>query len=168
MWFIARKMRLLVTALACAVMVTATAVNAGGKYAGSADIVDVAAGAGSFNTLIAAVQAAGLEETLRGEGPFTVFAPTDDAFAAIPEADLNALLADQEKLRAVLTYHVVPGKMMASQVVESRELGTAQGQSLSVMTDDNGVAVDGARVIQADIVASNGVIHVIDKVVLPD
>jgi len=165
---VAEKIALLAAAFTCVVVLTATTANAGGYRSDTRDIVDVAAGAGSFNTLIAAVQAAGLEETLRGEGPFTVFAPTDEAFAAIPEADLKALLADREKLRAVLTYHVVPGRMMAGDVIGSRELGTAQGQALSVMAGDDGVMIDAARVVQTDIVASNGVIHVIDKVVLPN
>jgi uncharacterized surface protein with fasciclin (FAS1) repeats len=130
------------------------------------DIVAVAQGAGSFDTLVKAIQAAGLVETLQGAGPFTVFAPTDAAFAKIPAADLEALLADKEKLRAVLTYHVVPGKVMAADVVKLDSAKTVQGGSVSIDASD-GVRVDGAKVVQADVPASNGVIHVIDTVILP-
>ena len=129
-------------------------------------IVDVAVQAGSFNTLVQAVQAAGLVETLSGEGPFTVFAPTDEAFAQIPQETLQAVLADKEKLTAILTYHVVPGKLMAADVVRSTQLQTVQGQSITVSTE-GGVRVDNANVIQTDIEADNGVIHVIDKVIMP-
>jgi uncharacterized surface protein with fasciclin (FAS1) repeats len=129
-------------------------------------IVDVAVQAGSFNTLVQAVQAAGLVETLSGEGPFTVFAPTDEAFAQIPQETLQAVLADKEKLTAILTYHVVPGKLMAADVVRSTQLQTVQGQSITVSTE-GGVRVDDANVIQTDIEADNGVIHVIDKVIMP-
>jgi uncharacterized surface protein with fasciclin (FAS1) repeats len=134
--------------------------------AGPGDIVEVAVGAGSFETLVAAVKAAGLVETLQGEGPFTVFAPTDDAFAAIPQADLEALLADKEALTAVLTYHVVPGKVMAADVVELDSATTVQGGTITIDTSD-GVKVDGANVVQTDIETSNGVIHVIDAVLMP-
>jgi uncharacterized surface protein with fasciclin (FAS1) repeats len=130
------------------------------------DLVDTAIAAGSFKTLVAAVQAAGLVETLKGAGPFTIFAPTDEAFARIPKADLDALLADGEALRNVLTYHVVPGKVMASDVVGLNSAKTVQGQSLAIDTKQ-GVKVDGANVVKTDILASNGVIHVIDRVVLP-
>jgi uncharacterized surface protein with fasciclin (FAS1) repeats len=129
-------------------------------------IVDVAVQAGSFNTLVQAVQAAGLVETLSGEGPFTVFAPTDEAFAQIPQETLQAVLADKEKLTAILTYHVVPGKLMAADVVRSTQLQTVQGQSITVSTE-GGVRVDNANVIQTDIEADNGVIHVIDQVIMP-
>jgi uncharacterized surface protein with fasciclin (FAS1) repeats len=129
-------------------------------------IVDVAVQAGKFNTLVQAVQAAGLVETLSGEGPFTVFAPTDEAFAQIPQETLQAVLADKEKLTAILTYHVVPGKLMAADVVRSTQLQTVQGQSITVSTE-GGVRVDDANVIQTDIEADNGVIHVIDKVIMP-
>ncbi len=135
--------------------------------AATADIVDIAVGAGSFTTLVAAVQAAGLVETLKGEGPFTVFAPTDEAFAKIPADDLDALLADQEALTAVLTYHVVPGKVMAADVVELETAETVQGGSVTIDTSD-GVKVDGATVLKTDIEASNGVIHVIDTVLMPN
>jgi len=129
------------------------------------DIVDIAVGAGSFNTLVTAVKAAGLVDTLKGPGPFTVFAPTDEAFAKVPKATLDALLADKVKLTAVLTYHVVPGAVMAKDVAAGK-VKTAQGSELTVTTA-GGVKVDGANVIKTDIVASNGVIHVIDSVVLP-
>ena len=132
----------------------------------SQDIVDVAVSAGSFETLVAAVQAAGLVDTLKGEGPYTVFAPTDEAFAKIPKSDLDALLADREKLVAVLTYHVVPGRVTAKDVMGLRSAKTVQGESISIATKD-GVTVDGASVIQTDIEASNGVIHVIDSVIFP-
>jgi uncharacterized surface protein with fasciclin (FAS1) repeats len=129
-------------------------------------IVDIAVQAGSFNTLVQAVQAAGLVETLSGEGPFTVFAPTDEAFAQIPQDTLQAVLADKEKLTAILTYHVVPGKLMAADVVRSTQLQTVQGQSITVSTE-GGVRVDDANVVQTDIEADNGVIHVIDQVIMP-
>lgn len=129
------------------------------------DIVETAVGAGKFNTLATALQAAGLVETLKGPGPFTVFAPTDEAFAKIPKADLDALLKDKARLSAVLTYHVVPGKVMAKDVTAGK-VKTVQGSELTLGTT-GGVTVDAAKVVQADIAASNGVIHVIDSVVLP-
>ena len=129
------------------------------------NIVEVASGAGSFNTLVTAVKAAGLVDTLSGKGPFTVFAPTDEAFAAIPKDQLEALLADKEALQKVLTYHVVSGKVMAADV-KAGEVPTVQGQSIKVSTD-GGVKVDAANVVKTDISASNGVIHVIDAVILP-
>ena len=131
-----------------------------------ADVVDTAVAAGDFETLVAAVQAAGLVETLKGEGPFTIFAPTDEAFAKLPEGTIEALLADKEKLTAILTYHVVPGRVMASDVVELDSARTVEGQSVSIDTS-SGVMVNDASVVQADIVASNGVIHVIDTVLIP-
>ncbi|MDZ7592367.1 MAG: fasciclin domain-containing protein [Rubrivivax sp.] len=129
------------------------------------DIVDTAVGAGNFKTLAAALQAAGLIDTLKGPGPFTVFAPTDAAFAKIPKADLDALLKDKAKLTAVLTYHVVPGKVMAADV-KAGMVKTVQGGSLTVATM-GGVTVDKAKVTGTDIVADNGVIHVIDSVLMP-
>jgi uncharacterized surface protein with fasciclin (FAS1) repeats len=129
------------------------------------DIVDVAVGAGSFNTLVTAVKAAGLVDTLKGAGPFTVFAPTDEAFAKVPKETLDALLADKDKLTAVLTYHVVPGLVM-SKDVSAGKVKTVQGSELTITTD-GGVKVDDANVVKADIVTTNGVIHVIDAVVLP-
>ncbi len=131
------------------------------------NIVELAVSAGSFNTLVAAVQAAGLVETLSGEGPFTVFAPTDEAFAEIPAEQLNALLADKEALTAVLTYHVVSGKVMASDVVNLTSAKTVNGESVDIKVMDGKVWIDGAQVVTTDIEATNGVIHVINKVILP-
>ena len=129
------------------------------------DVVDTAVAAGSFKTLATALGAAGLVETLKGKGPFTVFAPTDEAFAKIPKADLDALLKDKAKLTAVLTYHVVAGKVMAADV-KAGKVKTVQGSELTITTA-GGVQVDGAKVVKTDIVADNGVIHVIDTVVMP-
>ena len=129
------------------------------------DIVDTAVAAGNFNTLATALTAAGLVETLKGPGPFTVFAPTDAAFAKVPKADLDALLKDKAKLTAVLTYHVVPGKVMAKDV-KAGQVKTVQGSMLTISTT-GGVMVDKAKVTATDIVADNGVIHVIDTVVMP-
>jgi uncharacterized surface protein with fasciclin (FAS1) repeats len=137
------------------------------EMAASGDIVAVAMGAGSFDTLVTALEAAGLVETLQGKGPFTVFAPTDEAFAKIPKSDLDALLADKEKLTAVLTYHVVQGRVMAADVAGLDSAMTVQGQSIDIQTA-GGVTVDGAKVVQTDIMATNGVIHVIDTVILPE
>jgi len=147
--------------LIASALVVATTASAWAK-----DIVDTAVSAGSFTTLVAAVQAAGLVDTLKGPGPFTVFAPTDEAFAQIPKAQLDALLADKEKLTAVLTYHVVPGRVMAADV-RAGEVATVQGSSVTITTE-GGVMVDGAKVVATDVVADNGVIHVIDKVILPN
>lgn len=133
--------------------------------ASAADIVDTAVAAGQFKTLATALTEAGLIDTLKGPGPFTVFAPTDAAFAKIPKADLDALLKDKAKLTAVLTYHVVPGALM-SKDVKAGTVKTVQGSNLTVTTD-GGVAVNNAKVTSADIVADNGVIHVIDTVVMP-
>lgn len=130
------------------------------------DIVGTAVAAGSFNTLVAAVQAAGLEETLKGPGPFTVFAPTDRAFAQIPKDQLEALLADKQALTKVLTYHVVPGEVKAAEVVNLTSAATVEGQSLTIRVGE-AVMVDNATVIKTDIATSNGVIHVIDAVLLP-
>ncbi len=133
------------------------------------DIVDTAVEAGSFTTLVSAVQAAGLEETLRGEGPYTVFAPTDDAFAAVPQETLDALLADpQGALTDVLTYHVVPGKVMSTDLSDGMMVETANGASLEITVNDDGtVMVGDATVVTADIETANGVIHVIDTVLVP-
>ena len=144
--------------------ITALALAACGVQA--KDIVDTAVAAGQFNTLAAALDKAGLVATLKGKGPFTVFAPTDAAFAKVPKADLDALLADKAKLTAVLTYHVVPGNVMAKDVKPGK-VKTVQGSELTLATSGGGVTVDGAQVVKADIVADNGVIHVIDNVVLP-
>lgn len=132
------------------------------------DIVDTAVEAGSFETLVAAVQAAGLVETLKGDGPFTVFAPTDEAFAALPEGTVESLLLPENKdqLTAILTYHVVPGKVMSGDLSDDMMAATVEGSE--VMIDlDNGVMVQDATVVSADIETSNGVIHVIDKVIIP-
>jgi uncharacterized surface protein with fasciclin (FAS1) repeats len=129
------------------------------------DIVDTAVAAGKFNTLATALKEAGLVDTLKGKGPFTVFAPTDEAFAKVPKADLDALLKDKAKLKAVLTYHVVAGKVMAADVKPGK-VKTVQGSSLMVSTA-GGVKVDSANVTATDIIADNGVIHVIDSVIMP-
>ncbi|RBI85607.1 fasciclin domain-containing protein [Rhodosalinus halophilus] len=131
------------------------------------DIVETAVAADNFNTLVTAVEAAGLVETLKGEGPFTVFAPTDEAFAALPEGTLDELLNDIPTLTAILTYHVVPGKVMSSDLSDGMMAETVEGSEVTIGTD-GGVTVDGANVVQADIEASNGVIHVIDSVILPE
>jgi len=131
----------------------------------AADIVDTAKSAGSFNTLVTAVQAAGLVDTLKGPGPFTVFAPTDDAFAKIPKAKLDALLKDKAALTKVLTYHVVPGKVMAADVKPGM-VKTVQGSSFTVKSSGSKVMVDKATVTKTDIAADNGVIHVIDTVIM--
>ena len=132
----------------------------------SMDIVDTAVANGSFTTLVAAVEAAGLVETLKGEGPFTVFAPTDDAFAALPEGTVESLLADPEALAAILTYHVVAGKVMSTDLSDGMTAATVNGAEITIGTE-GGVTVDGANVVIADVEASNGVIHVIDAVILP-
>lgn len=133
------------------------------------DIVDTAIGAGSFNTLVAAVKAADLVDTLKGKGPFTVFAPTDEAFAKLPAGTLDDLLKPENKakLQGILTYHVVSGKVMAADVVNLKNAKTVQGQDLTIAVAGDTVKVDNAKVIQTDIACSNGVIHVIDTVVLP-
>ena len=146
-------------------LISAVALAVASFSAQAADIVDTAVAAGSFKTLAAALQAAGLVETLKGKGPFTVFAPTDEAFAKVPKADLDALLKDKAKLTAVLTYHVVPAKVMAKDV-KAGMVKTVQGSELTLGTA-GGVTVDTAKVTAADIVADNGVIHVIDTVLLP-
>ena len=135
----------------------------------SQDIVDVAIGAGSFKTLVAAVKAAGLVETLKGDGPFTVFAPTDDAFAKLPEGTIESLLKpeNKDKLTNILLYHVVSGEVMAKTAITLDSAKTLQGSSFSINLDGKTLKIDGASVTQADIKASNGVIHVIDSVILP-
>jgi len=131
------------------------------------DIVDTAVEAGSFTTLVTAVEAAGLVDTLKGEGPFTVFAPTDAAFAALPEGALDGLLADIPALTDVLLYHVVSGKVMAADVVNLSSATTVQGSDLTITVEDGAVMINDALVVTADIETSNGVIHVIDAVLLP-
>jgi uncharacterized surface protein with fasciclin (FAS1) repeats len=130
------------------------------------DIVDTAVQAGSFNTLVTAIKAAGLVDTLKGKGPFTVFAPTDEAFAKLPAGTLDGLLKDKAKLADILTYHVVAGKVMASDVVKLTSAKTVEGQNLTIDAH-KGVKVDNANVIKTDILTTNGVIHVIDSVMLP-
>ena len=139
------------------------------QAATAADIVDTAI-AGKFNTLVAAVKAADLVDTLKGPGPFTVFAPTDEAFAKLPEGTLEDLLKPENKakLQSVLTYHVVPGKVMSRDAAKLNSAKTAQGSTINNKATDNGVMVNDAHVVKADIAASNGVIHVIDKVILPE
>ena len=134
----------------------------------ASDIVDVAASNKSFSTLVAAVKAAGLVETLKGEGPYTVFAPTDEAFAKLPKGTLESLLKpeNKQKLVAILTYHVIPGKVMAKDV-KSGKVKTASGSSFKMKVSKKGVWVDNAKVVSTDVKADNGVIHVIDTVILP-
>lgn len=153
------KRMLVAAALAAAVV---PAAQAGSQK----DIVDTAVAAGDFKTLASALQAAGLVETLKGAGPFTVFAPTDAAFAKIPKADLDALMADKARLTKVLTYHVVPGKVMAADVAKLKQARTVEGQEVRIDAS-HGVKVNGATVVKADVEASNGVIHVVDSVILP-
>ncbi len=143
--------------------------DSGQPAADLADIVDTAVAADGFGTLVAAVKAAGLVETLKGEGPFTVFAPTDEAFAALPEGTVENLLKPENKdqLIAILTYHVVPGKVMAADVVGLSSATTVQGSDVAIVVDGGKVTVDGANVTATDIDCSNGVIHVIDAVILP-
>ena len=133
------------------------------------DIVDTAVKAGSFNTLVAAVQAAGLAETLKGEGPFTVFAPTDDAFAKLPAGTVEDLLKpeNKDKLAAILTYHVVSGKVMAKDVMTMKEAKTVNGESVTISMESDTVMIDNAKVVTPDIECSNGIIHVIDTVIMP-
>jgi uncharacterized surface protein with fasciclin (FAS1) repeats len=139
------------------------------KCSKSKDIVDTAVGAGSFKTLVTAVSKAGLVETLKGEGPFTVFAPTDDAFAKLPAGTVAELIKpeNKDKLTAILTYHVVPGKVMSTDVVKLSEAETVQGSAVKIKVEDGKVYIDNAQVVKADIPTSNGVIHVIDSVILP-
>jgi uncharacterized surface protein with fasciclin (FAS1) repeats len=141
------------------------ALSVAGVSVQAKDIVDTAVGAGTFKTLAAALGAAGLVDTLKGKGPFTVFAPSDEAFAKIAKADLDKLLADKAKLTAVLTYHVVPGKVVA-QDVKAGNVKTVQGSDLMIATA-GGVTVNGAKVLKTDVLADNGVIHVIDTVLMP-
>jgi uncharacterized surface protein with fasciclin (FAS1) repeats len=153
-----------------AVLVLSVALGAYARpKAASQDIVDTAVAAGSFKTLAAALQAAGLVDTLKGKGPFTVFAPTDEAFAKLPAGTVEDLLRpeNKEKLVAILTYHVVPGRDLASQVTKMSSAKTVNGQSLTISVNGGTVMVDNAKVIKTDILCSNGVIHVIDSVMLP-
>ncbi len=162
-------------ALAAAVTLAATApalsFDGHGHHGNRADIVDTAVSAGSFNTLVAAVQAAGLVDTLKSDGPFTVFAPTDAAFAALPRGTVESLLKpeNKDKLVAILTYHVVPGKVLSGDLAGKKiNAGTVQGDTVQIDARKGGVRVDDAAVIKADIMTSNGVIHVIDQVIMPN
>ena len=151
-------------------LVSILAVGAANSADQDKNIVEVAVEAGSFGTLAAALEAADLVDTLQGEGPFTVFAPTDEAFAKLPEGTIESLLLPENKdqLTAILTYHVVAGSVMAEQVVGLDEAQTVNGQSVDISVDGAVVMVDGAHVVATDIIASNGVIHVIDSVILPE
>ncbi|QEG37453.1 fasciclin domain-containing protein [Bythopirellula goksoeyrii] len=176
----------IVSTVACSLLVAPSLVNAGEHCSQSTaqaghvqtvaytkeakmDIVDTAVSAGSFTKLAAALQAAGLVETLKGEGPFTVFAPTDEAFSKLPAGTVESLLKPEskEKLTGILTYHVVPGKVMAADVVKLQNAKTVQGSDVDIKVEDGKVMVDGANVVKTDIECSNGVIHVIDAVILP-
>jgi uncharacterized surface protein with fasciclin (FAS1) repeats len=158
--------------LLAALAVSPLAVAGGQKSSnnGTGDIIDVAVGAGQFGTLAKALTAAGLVDTLKGEGPFTVFAPTDAAFAKLPAGTLESLLqpANREQLVAILTYHVVPGKVSAGDVIKLGSATTVNGQAIDITVNGSTVSVDNATVTTADIAASNGIIHVIDSVILPD
>ena len=156
-------------ALGTLALVMSLATSPAMLVAQSKDIVDTAVAAGTFNTLAKALQAAGLVDTLKGKGPFTVFAPTDSAFAKLPAGTLDSLLKPENKqqLRRILTYHVVPGKVMAADVVKLNQAKAVSGDTIAVAAKGGAVTVDAARVTQADVPASNGVIHVIDAVILP-
>lgn len=157
------------TLLLSITMLIAGPAIAGGKGAANKDIVDTAISAGTFNTLVAAVQAAELVDALRAAGPYTVFAPTDEAFSALPAGTVENLLKpeNQEQLQAVLLYHVVSGKIMAADIGSGAQPATLQGATIDVVGSSAGVTVNGANVVAADVAASNGVIHVIDAVILP-
>jgi uncharacterized surface protein with fasciclin (FAS1) repeats len=162
-----KSLSIVVVVLAVVAMGISTNIHAGAM---KKDIVDTAVEAGSFNTLVAAVKAAELVETLKGEGPFTVFAPTDEAFAKLPEGTLDDLLKpeNKEKLQAILTYHVVAGKVMAADVVKLESAKSVQGSDIMIEIKDGNVMLNGAsQVVTTDIETSNGVIHVIDSVILP-
>ncbi len=150
-----------------AVLGSTATVPARGADQPEKDIVDTAVGADQFTTLAKAIQAAELVDTLKGKGPFTVFAPTNEAFAKVPKEKLDALLKDKKALAGVLTYHVVPGRVMAADVVMLDSAKTAQGKSLNIVAKDGKVTINGVNVIKTDIVCKNGVIHVIDAVILP-
>jgi uncharacterized surface protein with fasciclin (FAS1) repeats len=156
-------------ALAFTIGFNGVSANHRASVAKSADIVDTAVSAGQFNTLVAAVKAAGLVETLKGPGPFTVFAPTDEAFAKLPKGTVEMLLKpeNKDKLVKILTYHVVSGKVMAEDVVKLKTAKTVQGSLLNIKVKGSNVMVDNARVVKTDIGTSNGVIHVIDTVIMP-
>jgi uncharacterized surface protein with fasciclin (FAS1) repeats len=152
---------------AVAVGLTVMSVSATDHHKKKKDIVDTAVAAGSFKTLAAALDAAGLADTLKGKGPFTVFAPTDEAFAKLPAGTVEALLNDKDKLTKILLYHVVAGNVMAKDVVKLKSVKTVQGSSVKINVKGGKVMVDNANVVKTDIATSNGVIHVIDSVILP-
>ncbi len=162
-------MRILSGAIAASLLVISMIASAGEKKAESQDIVDVAVANGSFNTLAAALKAGGLIDVLKGDGPFTVFAPTDEAFAKLPEGTVENLLKPEniEQLKAVLTYHVVSGKVMAADVVKLNSATTVNGADVAISVEQQSVKVNTATVVAADVMATNGVIHVIDTVILP-
>ena len=161
-----KKINMLMAILAVVALVGSSTVPVFGAQ-NDKDIVDTAVAAGSFETLVTAVKAAGLVDTLKGKGPFTVFAPTDDAFAKLPEGTLESLLKDTDKLKAILLYHVVAGKVMAADVVKLSSAKTVEGQEVMIKTSGGNVMVNNANVTKTDIETSNGVIHVIDTVLLP-
>jgi len=163
-----RKVCFLIAAVALALSFS-LGVLAGPKPEPTKDIVDTAVAAGSFKTLTATLQAAGLVDTLKSKGPFTVFAPTDEAFAKLPAGTVDDLLKPENKAKliAILTYHVVPGEVLASQVTKMNSAKTVNGESLTIKVEGGTVMVDNAKVIKTDILCSNGVIHVIDSVMLP-
>ena len=164
-----KTLKSLTALIAAGLMATVATAQADHHKEAKKNIVEIAAGAGSFNTLVAAVKAAGLVDTLSGDGPFTVFAPTDEAFAKLPAGTVESLLKpeNKEKLIGILTYHVVGAKVPAK-AVKTGEAKTVNGQKVKLKVSDAGVMVDGAKVVKADIMASNGVIHVIDSVILPE
>ncbi|MGA7751968.1 MAG: fasciclin domain-containing protein [Candidatus Sulfotelmatobacter sp.] len=156
-------------ALAVSLALLTVTLGAAASSMGKKDIVDTAVAAGDFKTLAAALQAAGLVDTLKGPGPFTVFAPTDEAFAKLPAGTVENLLKPEnhDKLVAILTYHVIPGRIMAKDVVKLHEAKTVNGKDVTIMVEGGKVMVDNANVVKTDIACSNGVIHVIDSVILP-
>ncbi|MBC7779272.1 MAG: fasciclin domain-containing protein [Proteobacteria bacterium] len=160
-----KSLRSIALNLSAAMTLGIAAATASAADMANMDIVDTAAKNGSFKTLVSLIKQAGLVDTLKGKGPFTVFAPTDEAFAKVPKATLDGLAKDKEKLAAVLTYHVVPGRVLAKDV-KAGGVKTVNGQDVRLDTA-GGVTVNGAKVISADVMASNGVIHVIDSVILP-
>lgn len=167
---VARRTALLLVLLSVFSVVfasSALAACAAAPKAEKPDIVEVAKNAGNFTTLLKALEAAGLVDALKAEGPFTVFAPTDEAFAKIPEEELKALLEDKEKLQSVLLYHVVPGKVLSKEVADGLQLTTLQGSPIIFYVRDNIVSVNEAKIVALDIEAANGIIHVIDTVITP-
>lgn len=169
--FLKRKLNISIyTALAAAMMLLVTDLYAGNYGEKQSDIVDTAVAAGSFNTLAAALEAGDLVVTLKGEGPFTVFAPTDEAFAQLPDGTVEMLLLpeNKDKLVEILTYHVVPGEVSAAEVVTMTTAQTANGSDLAIRVVDETVFINDSRVVATDIEASNGVIHVVDTVILPN